>query len=474
MATRKIKDAKDLATDELIYFKGHAKATYMSDGRTVEDAVNQIGTGGGGGGTQGPQGPEGPKGDDGVGIASVVQTTTSSEDGGSNVMTVTLSDGTTSTFTVKNGSKGSQGEKGDKGDTGAEGPQGVQGIQGIQGPKGDTGADGPQGPEGPQGIQGPKGDKGDKGDTGAAGTNGTDGVSVSSVKQTTTSTADGGTNVVAVTLSNGTTSTFNVKNGSKGSNGTNGTNGKDGADGEDGATFTPSVDANGNLSWTNNKGLSNPPTVNIKGPKGDSGEGGGSGEDIRYFTEFTVHEFITACENEGSIRSSGLYDAIMNNKIICIPEYRGGLGGFIAASSYTYSDITELHVFECILEYGQVTYEASLETEQIDADSLYGMFPISKAHRVIFCDDFVDYIEDNVTYIISNEVNSLMVNFYGGAGSTVRFQTGDNPVLEMLDTTLWPNGVMPEIEPNTYYELSLASSYNGSILAVLTPFKSVE
>lgn len=42
MATRKIKDAKDLSTDELIYFKGHAKATYMSDGTTVEDAINNI------------------------------------------------------------------------------------------------------------------------------------------------------------------------------------------------------------------------------------------------------------------------------------------------------------------------------------------------------------------------------------------------------------------------------------------------
>ena len=40
MATRNIKDAKDLSTNELIYFKGHAKATYMSDGRTVEDAIN--------------------------------------------------------------------------------------------------------------------------------------------------------------------------------------------------------------------------------------------------------------------------------------------------------------------------------------------------------------------------------------------------------------------------------------------------
>lgn len=40
MSTRKIKDAKDLSTNELIYFKGHAQATYMSDGRTVEEAVN--------------------------------------------------------------------------------------------------------------------------------------------------------------------------------------------------------------------------------------------------------------------------------------------------------------------------------------------------------------------------------------------------------------------------------------------------
>lgn len=39
MATRKIKDAKDLDTGELIYIKGHAKATFMSDGRTVEEAI---------------------------------------------------------------------------------------------------------------------------------------------------------------------------------------------------------------------------------------------------------------------------------------------------------------------------------------------------------------------------------------------------------------------------------------------------
>lgn len=52
-----------------------------------------------------------------------------------------------------------------------------------------------------------------------------------------------------------------------------------GASGEyDGATFTPSVDDNGNLSWTNNKGRENPATKNIKGPKGDTGPRGPKGE----------------------------------------------------------------------------------------------------------------------------------------------------------------------------------------------------
>lgn len=105
-------------------------------------------------------------------IESVKQTTTSTADGGTNVITVTLSDGTKSTFSVKNGSKGSTGDKGDKGD---------------------------------------------KGDTGATGTS----VTVSKV---TESTADGGSNVV--TFSDGKTLT--VKNGSKGSKGDKGDAGADG------------------------------------------------------------------------------------------------------------------------------------------------------------------------------------------------------------------------------------------------------
>jgi len=67
------------------------------------------------------RGPQGIQGDEGNGIASVVQTTTSTEDEGVNIITVTMDDNTQATFQVKNGSKGSQG---------IQGPQGVQGEPG--------------------------------------------------------------------------------------------------------------------------------------------------------------------------------------------------------------------------------------------------------------------------------------------------------------------------------------------------------
>lgn len=71
-------------------------------------------------GATGATGPKGDTGPQGVSISSVKQTTSSTADGGTNVVTVTLSDGTKSTFNIKNGSKGSTGAKGDKGDTPTE------------------------------------------------------------------------------------------------------------------------------------------------------------------------------------------------------------------------------------------------------------------------------------------------------------------------------------------------------------------
>lgn len=67
---------------------------------------------------------------------SAKQTTTSTADGGTNVMTFTFGDGTSTTLSVKNGSKGSDGARGE---TGAKGEKGDRGPIGETGPQGNSG-----------------------------------------------------------------------------------------------------------------------------------------------------------------------------------------------------------------------------------------------------------------------------------------------------------------------------------------------
>ena len=53
--------------------------------------------------------------------------------------------------------------------------------------------------------------------------------------------------------------------------------GPQGPQGEPGYYYTPSVSADGNLSWTNNGNLINPEMVNIRGPQGEQGATGEQG-----------------------------------------------------------------------------------------------------------------------------------------------------------------------------------------------------
>ena len=102
----------DLA-DAIAQALAEAKASGQFDGAPGEDGVD---------------GSPGADGADGVGIQSVEQTITSIEDGGTNIVTVTKTDGTTSTFQVKNGSKGSDGVPGKDGANGADGQNGADGV----------------------------------------------------------------------------------------------------------------------------------------------------------------------------------------------------------------------------------------------------------------------------------------------------------------------------------------------------------
>ena len=78
-------------------------------------------------GIQGIQGVQGETGATGNGVASVVQTTISHESGGTNIWTLTETNGTTDTFSVMNGEKGSKGDPGDVSDVTLNGTSVVTG-----------------------------------------------------------------------------------------------------------------------------------------------------------------------------------------------------------------------------------------------------------------------------------------------------------------------------------------------------------
>ena len=250
-------------------------------------------------GPAGPQGPRGEKGDKGdpgekgadgtVAFESLtpeqkeslrgISITAVSIDTDGN-LTITFSDGDSENVGNIIGPQGPQGPQGEKGDVGPQGPQGPQGEKGEQGNDGtslnilgtkESEADLPlsaekndaylidgemwvfdganwnnagkiQGPQGPVGPQGPKGDPGPQGVKGDPGEKGEQGVQ--GLKGDT---------------------------GPQGEQGPVGPKGEQGDTGARGITFTPAVDSEGNISWSNTDGIANPETVNIKGPKGDKG-----------------------------------------------------------------------------------------------------------------------------------------------------------------------------------------------------------
>lgn len=230
------------------------------------------------------------------------------------------------------GDTGATGPKGDTGATGAQGPKGETGATGATGPqgaKGDTGATGPTGPEGPrgpQGEQGPQGQTGPRGEQGPAGPKGETGsgfkvlgyygtkAALDAAQKATAAAGDaygvGTAEPYDIYIFDGITGEFinngplqgakgdtgergpqgiqgpkgdPGKDGAKGADGlpgkdgADGAPGKDGTNGRDGVTFTPAINAAGDLSWSNDGGKANPETVNLKGPKGDTGTRGPAG-----------------------------------------------------------------------------------------------------------------------------------------------------------------------------------------------------
>lgn len=203
--------------------------------------------------------------------------------------------------------KGDTGEQGPRGAAGETGPRGVTftpalDAEGVLSWTNDGGFANPA-PVSVRGPRGPQGEKGDTGDTGPQGPKGETGngfkimgyyASVSELQSAVPSPAVGDAYGVGASepydiyIWGGASWVDNGpiqgpagpqgEPGEKGEKGDKGDTGPAGAAGSSGATFTPSVDASGNLTWTNDGGLENPAAVNIRGPQGARGETGAQGE----------------------------------------------------------------------------------------------------------------------------------------------------------------------------------------------------
>lgn len=211
-----------------------------------------------------------------------------------------------------------------------KGPQGNVGEQGIQGEVGPQGATGPyftpsvsnngdlswtnngglqnpntvniMGPQGKQGIQGPKGETGETGTQGPQGIQGETGPYFIPSVDTEGNLSWSNTG----NLQNPQTINIKGPQGIQGIQGEQGENGPQGEKGDTGPYYTPSVDSEGNLSWTNNGSLSNPSTVNIKGPQGiqgEQGEQGAPGNTGPYFTPSVDSDGNLSWANNGGLNN---------------------------------------------------------------------------------------------------------------------------------------------------------------------------
>ena len=218
-------------------------------------------------GNIGPKGDTGAQGPQGVGISSITKQGTS---GLVDTYLITLTNGNSYTFTVTNGEKGDDGITPEisPGEVNTL-PSGSNAVVTFSGTKTNVIIN--------FGI--PRGPTGPKGENGA--TPILQSISVemldsdASPSATITETSEGsGIYNLNLKLPRG----IQGIQGPQGATGLKGDTGATGPAGANGATFTPSVDASGNLSWTNDKNLANPNTVNIKGPIGQTGPQGPAGD----------------------------------------------------------------------------------------------------------------------------------------------------------------------------------------------------
>lgn len=410
MATRKIKDAKDLTTNELIYFRNHAKATYMSDGTTVEDKINSISSGGGD-----------------VDLSGYVQKTELSSVATSGNYN-DLSNKPTIPSAVTESTVSGWGFTKNAGT-----------VTGVK-------ANGTA-------------------ITLSSGVANIPAASTSAYGVTKLSSATNSTSTSLAATASAVKAAYDLANSYKGTVTSVKINGTTKSPSSGVVDLGTVITAHQTLKTINGESIVGSGDITIEGSGGSGGE-----EDIRYFTEFTVEDFIEACASSDIITSdtTELFNAMKSNKVICVP-YRGYDKGFVVAS---YKSGENVEYPDMYLQKGDVEYYAWTG----DSHELVGDATTFNSVQVVeMAGGEVQFeVLDNHIYKITDPLDYLYPAFYNiQKGTTIHFMSGTSgTTLEFIQNVFWANGEMPQIEPNTYYELSIIQNSFYDYNVVLTPFKN--
>ena len=205
--------------------------------------------------------------------------------------------------------------------------------------------------------------------------------------------------------------------------------------GTNGATFTPAVDSEGNLSWSNDKGLANPDTVNIKGAKGDKGDKGEKGD-------------------------TGAKGADGQTPNISIGTVTTGAAGSSASAEIT--GTTPNLTLNLTIPKGDKGDKGDAGAEGSGGTVTKTVKVLSSSAKVTLTTDEYQYLEGNrdmsitlPTVSTSTDVTILHLFYVPNAARTLTFS----------DSTIhWQNST-PTIEANKYYEFIFTRTHKGAWLA---------
>ena len=241
--------------------------------------------------------------------------------------------------------------------------------------------------------------------------------------------------------------------------------------GTNGATFTPAVDDAGNLSWSNDKGLANPNTVNIKGDKGDTGAKGDKGDKGEKGDPFTYADFtseqLDALKgakgdkgDKGEKGDTGAKGADGQTPTISIGTVTTGAAGSSASASI--SGTTPNLTLNLTIPKGDKGDKGDTGAAGSGETVTKTVKVLSSSAKVTLTTDEYQYLEGNrdmsltlPTVSTSTDVTILHLFYLPNAKRTLTFS----------DSTIhWQNST-PTIEANKYYEFIFTRTHKGAWLA---------